>query len=198
MNKLPRVILRKEAIRQGLSKYFTGKPCKRGHLAERPVATKLCVECKKALRLENIARYLHIERGSSLRHRTSRTNFTKEWRKQNRDHVKFYNHQYKVINIDRIRAYDQEQRRLYPWKNKLKVQRRRAKRINATPVWANRNAIKDFYEKCPQYYVVDHVIPLNHPLICGLHVEGNFQYLTTEANLKKSNKFEPYFELMQE
>jgi hypothetical protein len=39
------IITRKEALERGLKKYFTAKPCKRAHIAERWVSTKHCVEC---------------------------------------------------------------------------------------------------------------------------------------------------------
>lgn len=39
------VITRVEAKRRGMSRYFTGKPCKRGHVAERNVSSWGCVEC---------------------------------------------------------------------------------------------------------------------------------------------------------
>jgi hypothetical protein len=39
------IIARKEALAQGLTHYFTGKPCKRGHIATRYVSTANCVEC---------------------------------------------------------------------------------------------------------------------------------------------------------
>ena len=39
-----------EAKKQGLSKYFTGKPCKRGHIAPRYTAGSTCIDCA-ALRL---------------------------------------------------------------------------------------------------------------------------------------------------
>ena len=40
---------RAEAIARGLTRYFTGEPCKRGHIAERRVSTHVCVECSKVL-----------------------------------------------------------------------------------------------------------------------------------------------------
>lgn len=36
-----------EAIRDGESTYFTGKPCKRGHLSPRRVSTHACIQCAK-------------------------------------------------------------------------------------------------------------------------------------------------------
>jgi hypothetical protein len=41
---------------------------------------------------------------------------------------------------------------------------------------------------------VDHVLPVNHPLVCGLHVPANLQVLTGKDNITKSNKFQPYYE----
>ena len=40
------VISRKEAIQLGLTRYFTGIPCKRGHICER-VMDGRCIECKR-------------------------------------------------------------------------------------------------------------------------------------------------------
>jgi hypothetical protein len=39
------IITRKDALAQGLVHYFTGKPCKRGHVAARYAKTANCVEC---------------------------------------------------------------------------------------------------------------------------------------------------------
>jgi len=42
------VISRAEAKAKGLKRYFTGKPCKHGHVAERVVVNATCVECERA------------------------------------------------------------------------------------------------------------------------------------------------------
>lgn len=39
------IILRKEAIAKRLKTYFTGKPCKHGHIAKRFTLSGTCYEC---------------------------------------------------------------------------------------------------------------------------------------------------------
>lgn len=42
-----------EAIRSGNSTYFTGIPCKRGHLSPRRVSTHVCIQCAKEVHSVN-------------------------------------------------------------------------------------------------------------------------------------------------
>lgn len=65
----------------------------------------------------------------------------------------------------------------------------RKKRVKqATPSWADLDAIREFYFNCPEGYHVDHIIPLNGKNVSGLHTMENLQYLPALDNLKKSNK----------
>ena len=59
----------------------------------------------------------------------------------------------------------------------------------ATPLWADKKAIKDFYDNRPADMQVDHIIPLRGKNISGLHIIYNLQYLPARDNLLKSNKF---------
>lgn len=58
----------------------------------------------------------------------------------------------------------------------------------ATPLWADKIAIHQFYVNCPDGFHVDHIIPLHGKLVSGLHVLENLQYLPAEENLRKGNK----------
>jgi len=68
---------------------------------------------------------------------------------------------------------------------------RRFMKKQATPIWADEGIILDFYKEAQHHGMeVDHIIPLKHPLVCGLHVEWNLQLLTRSDNAKKHNYFE--------
>ena len=41
-------------------------------------------------------------------------------------------------------------------------------------------------------YSVDHIIPIQHELVCGLHVEHNLQIIPLIDNIRKHNKFEAF------
>lgn len=74
--------------------------------------------------------------------------------------------------------------------------RYRAIKKQAFPAWANKEDLKSIYEgaaaltkKSGVMYHVDHVIPLQHKLVCGLHVAFNLQIITMTENVRKNNKF---------
>jgi len=69
----------------------------------------------------------------------------------------------------------------------------------ATPSWADRQQIAQLYKQAKELtattgvrHEVDHIIPLRHPLVCGLHVETNLRVIPAYENQKKSNFFLVY------
>ena len=65
----------------------------------------------------------------------------------------------------------------------------------ATPPWLSDldvMTMKAIYNDCdPAFHHVDHIVPLHHPLVCGLNVPWNVQKLDWRANLSKSNHYWP-------
>lgn len=73
--------------------------------------------------------------------------------------------------------------------------RRRARKLNATPTWANDFFIAEAYHLAQLRgmssgfeWHVDHIIPLQSKLVCGLHCEFNLQVIPGIENVKKGNK----------
>lgn len=64
---------------------------------------------------------------------------------------------------------------------------------NAQPPWADRKAINKIYAECRRRrrngedVEVDHIVPLLHPIVCGLHVPWNLRIVDRTINGRKSN-----------
>lgn len=75
--------------------------------------------------------------------------------------------------------------------------KRRAAKLNAVPKWADHEAIKQIYTEAARKnsgtrkYHVDHIVPLQSPLVCGLHVHNNLRVVPWMENTKKANRFWP-------
>lgn len=129
--------------------------------------------------------------------------YTKDYRKKNKQRLAklriSYSKNYYVENKERLKPI----RRAWKSNNLDKSagyrSKRRALQLKATPSWINENAIESLYALSSfltlttfgNGYHVDHIIPLNNDLVCGLHTENNLQILRAEDNLSKSNQFWP-------
>lgn len=130
----------------------------------------------------------------------------KQWHRNNKDYHNALNSEWKQNNPEKYQeitlSWYEDNKEIKLAKNKdhyhnnkylyrARDQKRNCLKINAT-LSGHDQELKEIYKNCPQNYHVDHIIPLNNPIVCGLHVPWNLQYLTATDNIKKSNK------LMQE
>lgn len=183
---------RKEAQDIGAKYYFTGEPCKHGHIA--PRKTKgACVECLK-VEWQQAAE----KRADYFREYNKREDVKDRkngWYEANREQV-----------IQAAATRPLEVKRVYQkaWKERNTVwvradtKARRRKHRLATPKWLTREQkgqIRELYKiaitmtkTTGEQYVVDHIVPLRSDVVCGLHVPWNLRVITQEQNLLKSNK----------
>ena len=150
------------------------------------------------------------DREYTAAHREQARERTQEWREKNPDRTKENLKQYYQQNRERelkkskIRykknvAANRLRSKLWRKNNRGKVAaqtaKRRADRKQATPMWANIQQISSLYEQAVTLsnetgiaYQVDHIVPLNSKVVCGLHCEDNLQVITAEENNSKKNK----------
>ena len=76
-------ISRQEAKAKGLTRYYTGKPCKRGHVAERYVSNGHCVECDKKRREANSEKYREYHRKRYEANPEKNRERARKWREAN-------------------------------------------------------------------------------------------------------------------
>ena len=178
LERLPRTA--KEAREKGVLHYFTGKPCKRGHVVKRHVSDRTCIECTKRWKEANPDKVREAIR---------------RWKEENPDKAREAVRRWKKANQNKERERKRRWSEANPDKNNAKEARRRATKKNATPSWANQEKIKRFYTKSKEFeqstglkHHVDHIYPLKSDFLCGLHVESNLQILTAEENCSKHNR----------
>ena len=164
------IISRKNAISVGLNRYFTNKNCKNGHLSERLVSSKVCVECSR------------------------------DWYAANKEKTIKSAISWRYENLDKVRAWDRARGKRYasPVKRCAYEAGRKAAKRNATPSWANMDDILSFYEWAERLtnetgvaHQVDHIVPVQGKTVCGLHVPCNLQVITASSNASKGNRHWP-------
>lgn len=207
------IITRKEAAQQGLSRYYTGKPCPHGHLVERYTSNHKCVTCAAEhaklprSKAQMKARYERIK--DTIRQQTKeyldknpeikekRKQYLKKWRLENKERHYKKCREYAKKNPEKVAEYKKK----WAEKNKvyvaLNLMKRSEKLKKATPLWSDTERIKTKIKEriymsriTGLKYHVDHRIPLQGENVCGLHIAANLRVVLARDNLTKSNKLQ--------
>ncbi len=180
---------RKEALETGATHYFTGKPCSRGHIAIRKTKGA-CVECLK----ENWVK--DNERRKKLPKSEASKEAGRRYYQKNKELVKA-----KALTrpVDLQREYRKRWKKRNPEKTQTLANAWKKRVRKAAPKWMTKEqkqqiqklylAARRITKETGVKYVVDHIVPLNSEVVCGLHVPWNMQLMTHEENCRKSNRW---------
>lgn len=189
-------ITRAEAIAQGLSRYFTGAPCKHGHVTQRITANGTCCECYRKQCLANYhgpghAKKLARKRAYAAENCEVQRARAREWAARNPQRARAREKAWRKANIEKVRM-----------RSAAAAMRRNAGKRSATPPWLtdeHHTAMQAIYGEALRRssgevkFHVDHIFPLKGRNFSGLHVPWNLQILEARANSSKSNKFPEEF-----
>jgi len=179
---------RSEAKKTGATHYFTGQPCSRGHIALRKTKGT-CIECmKEDWKIDN-------EKRKEKPKSEAAKEAGRRYYEKNKEAVKA---RANARPKEEVNQYKIKHKANNPEYYKALTSVRKRRHRNATPAWITAEqklAMREMYLQAQKLtkitgerYVVDHIIPLISPDVCGLHVPWNLRVITQEENLKKSNK----------
>ena len=178
---------RQLAAQQGKTRYFTGLPCKHGHIAERLTVNGSCCECSQN-RLNNYRSEnadLVRKRGRDLyaANREKRAAQSAAYRKKNPEAAKASVKKWCMTNRAKRTAAENE---------------RRASKNQATPTWLSEKhkqhieVIYAFAKRLREMsgvdVAVDHMVPIKGKNVVGLHVPWNLCIIGRAENSAKNNK----------
>ena len=137
--------------------------------------------------------------------------YARVWRRQNPEASNAASNRWRAKNPDKVEEAARKKYAADPEKSKAVTQqwrkdnlgrsnyissKRRAALKNATPPWltpAQESEIRAMYDQAAKEgKQVDHMVPITHKRVCGLHVPWNLQVLTKSENCKKRNKLLDY------
>jgi hypothetical protein len=174
------------------------------------MAEKECTKCRQIRPISLFSRDSSKRDGlySSCKDCTAKTlrsgqlEASRRWKARNREHIREYKRRTYVPSPRPPKDPTAQTRARSNWKKRnpesLRADRarRRALEINAMPSWAQRRAIAQVYRQARRatfetgvLHHVDHIVPLRHKQVCGLHVHENLRVVTARENYRKSNKW---------
>jgi hypothetical protein len=171
-----------------------GSPKKKEH------ALKLARQWKRDNRSRNTAtkrrwEALNPDKTVSHSRRSSR-----KWRSNNRELGIQRTLASKGNKPEYYKTYQRDYQQRTAAKCRSKYKAYMARKCGAMPIWADGFLIQQFYDVCTDHnrlrtggmtWAVDHIVPLNSKLVCGLHVHDNLRVIPHLSNISKGNRFWP-------
>ena len=198
-----KIISRKKAKERGLNRYFTGKPCKRGHVVARYTSNCKCPLCHQQTRKESDIKYflshsveiIQKQRKFRKENPDSRKEETRKYYTKNKTKICTKAREWAVDNKEKMKRIHKRWRSKNPDKLAIAHNRYLSVRNRAIPAWAETELIKKVYlmrdilnELWNTNFHVDHIIPLQGKNVCGLHCWNNLQLLDAKLNSSKGNR----------
>jgi hypothetical protein len=180
------------------SRKFKGRePANKGRKHPRiigPVAERKCHECSVLKTADNFYKDSTCAGGIGYRCKECcKVRSSRDKEKIYRNHTKRY-----ARHKSRLAEYNANWSRNNKAKVAAKASRRRAAKLRASTMWADHDKIEEFYKAADilgmllgEWYHVDHIVPLQSKLVCGLHNEFNLQVIPASENQMKSNRWWP-------
>jgi hypothetical protein len=135
-------------------------------------------------------------------YRDAHKNYISEWHKAyraaNPDKVAKRKKAYREANPEKVAAQLKNWRLANPEKCNAYGAKRYSSKCNAIPAWFEKEAVDTVYAEAISRsesegipYHVDHIVPVQSKLVCGLHCLANLQLLTKVQNSSKGNRHWP-------
>ena len=161
-----KIVGRQEAINQGLLRYYTGKPCIRGHISERSVSHRGCLRCHSDNQNPNKSKAYGLKY-EALNKEVRRARLRKE-----NIAPEVYA---KVLEYFRIK--NQERRGFLIGQLSPSIIQNLFQKQSGKCVGCGIDLIDNFH--------LDHIMPISRG---GLNVDSNVQLLCPPCNLSKGSK----------
>lgn len=155
-----------------------------------------CLERGRSYKKENRESMLAQKRAAYSANKVAESARAKDYRQRNLAKLLEQVRVYREANRETRNVKGIQYHKDNPHVGRAATQRRGASIKKAIPIWADMYLIRAVYKKAAalerstgRKFHVDHIVPLQSKVVCGLHVFENLRIVEPLENLRKSNKF---------